>query len=124
MKISATSPTGWWIAGLLIKQSDSVRAPFWNNYRLVKAVDWRTAFRRATEMGLSDVRTGNEAFSKKQYFIGITDLLPIYEDFVDGAELLWQELWPAPDDPDGTPLAVYYESDLQSKYEEAEQAAT
>lgn len=72
-------------------------------------------------MGASCVRAGNEAFSDKQYFIGITDLLPIYDDFEDGAELLWQELWPDADDRDGIPLCVYSEAELESKYEEAEQ---
>jgi Domain of unknown function (DUF4288) len=123
MKISSTSRTGWWIAGLLVKQSGTERAPYWNNYRLVRADDWRTAFRRATEMGVSDARTCIEAFGDEQNFIGVTDLLPIYDEFEDGAELLWQELWPDKDNPDGIPLGVYSESELESKYEEAEQVA-
>jgi hypothetical protein len=123
MKISSTSRTGWWIAGLLVKHSGTERAPFWNNYHLVRADDWRTAFRRATEIGESDTRAGNDAFSDKQTFIGVTDLLPIYDQFEDGAELLWEELWPDEDDPDGMPLGVYSEAELESKYEEAEQDA-
>jgi len=74
-------------------------------------------------MGMSDARAGNEEFSDKQNFIGVTDLLPIYDEFEDGAELLWQELWPDADDPGGIPIGVYSEAELESKYEEAEQAA-
>ena len=107
----------------MVKHSGSERAPFWNNYRLVRADDWRTAFRKATEMGVSDTRGGNDAFSDQQTFIGVTDLLPIYDEFEDGAELLWQELWPDADDLDGMPLGVYSEAELESKYEEAEQVS-
>jgi len=124
MKKSATSRTGWWIAGLLEKHSHTDRAPYWNNYRLIKAEDWRTAYRRATEMGERIARVGTEAFGGQQDFIGITDLLPIYDEFEDGAELLWQEFWPDTDNPDEIPLCVYSEADLESKYEDkAEQAA-
>lgn len=122
MKKPATSPTGWWIAGLLHKHSTPDRAPYWNNYRLVRAQDWRTAFRKATEIGASDSRAGSEAFSYPQEFIGISDLLPIYEEFKDGSELLWQELWPEENDPDGAPLRIFSELDLELEYEtEAEQ---
>ncbi len=73
-------------------------------------------------MGHDEVRVGNGAFSDKQEFVGITDLLPIYDEFEDGAELLWQELWPDPDNHNETPLDVFSEADLESEYEEAEQS--
>lgn len=92
MKKPATSRTGWWIAGLLEKHSNTDRPSYWNNYRLNKAGDWRTAFRKAAELGAANARVGNKAFSGHQEFIGVTDLLPIYDEFEDGAELLWQEL--------------------------------
>ena len=117
MKSPATSPTGWWIAGLLIRHSGSDRAPYWNNYRLIRAQDWRTAFRRATEMGENDAAAGNAAFSERQEFIGITDLLPIYEPFADGSEVLWQELWPDESAPNGIPLPIFSESDLETMYQ-------
>lgn len=116
MKKPLISRTGWWIAGLLEKHSNSDRAPYWNNYRLIRAEDWRTAFRRATEMGEAAARVGNEAFPGRQEFIGITDLLPIYDELEDGAELLWQELWPNEDDPAGIPLEIFSEADLESEY--------
>jgi hypothetical protein len=75
-------------------------------------------------MGERIARVGTEAFGGQQDFIGITDLLPIYDEFEDGAELLWQECWPDTDNPDEIPLCVYSEADLESKYEDkAEQAA-
>lgn len=118
MNKSATSRTGWWIAGLLERHSKNGRAPYWNHYRLIKAKDWRTAYRRATEMGVNSARVGKEAFGGQQDFIGITDLVPIDDEFEDGAEILWQELWPDADNPDEIPLCVYSEADLESMYEE------
>lgn len=113
----STSPTGWWIVALLERQSDPARAPYWNNYRLIKAQDWRTAFRRATEMGRQDVSTGNEAFHHRQEFIGVTDLVPLYEPFEDGAEILWQELWLDDSKPDQLPLDVYSESHFEAIFQ-------
>jgi len=120
MKKSATSRTGWWIAGLLDKHSNKDRAPYWNSYRLIRADDWRTAFRRATEMGEGNASVGVEAFGLHQEFIGVSDLLPIYDDFGDGAELLWQELWPDVDNPNDAPMGVFSEAEMQSEYESQE----
>ncbi len=124
MKKPATSPTGWWIAGLLEKQPDSSRSSYWNNYRLIRANDWRTAFRRAVEMGLSDARTGDRAFTGPHAFIGVSDLIPIYDEFEDGAEILWEEL-EASEAGDGVPLQIFTEADLESEYEDpSEQPGT
>ena len=117
MKKPAISPTGWWIAGLLEKQPGTARSPYWNNYRLIRAVDWRTAYRRAMEMGTSDSRTGDRAFTGPHAFIGVSDLVPIYDEFEDGAEILWEEL-EATEDGDGVPLQVFTEADLESEYED------
>ena len=68
-------------------------------------------------MGESSARVGNEAFSCHQEFLGVSNLLPIYDEFEDGAELLWQEL-EASDDEGGIPLQVFTEGDLESQYEE------
>jgi hypothetical protein len=68
------------------------------------------------EMGIRDAESGNRAFANKQEFLGVTDLLPIYDAFEDGAEMLWQELWPEEDGSDGPPLRVYSEEDFAEKY--------
>jgi hypothetical protein len=109
-----TSPTGWWIAGLLEKHSHSGRPPFWNNYRLIRAADWRTAFKKAVQMGQCSADAGAEALGGPINFIGITDLLPIYEEFEDGAELMSEELWPTEGAGNGIPMQIFSESDLES----------
>ena len=119
MNKHAISRTGWWIAGLLEKHSFTDRAPYWNNYRLIKAEDWRTAFLKATAMGETNARAGNDAFTGHQEFIGVTDLLPIYDELEDGAEVLWQEL-EAIEDGDGVPLRVFSESYFEDMYKDQE----
>ena len=69
-------------------------------------------------MGMSAASTGVDAFGEHQEFIGVTDLLPIYDEFEDGAELLWQELWPDADNPNDAPLSVFSEAELESEYED------
>lgn len=119
---SATSPTGWWIAGLLQRNPDKDLAPFWNNHRLVRAADWKTAFKRATEMGQSDADVGNAAFGEGHAFIGVTDLVPIYDEFEDGAEILWEEIWPETGKEDEWLSGVYTESEMESLYENQPEA--
>jgi hypothetical protein len=114
---SATSPTGWWLAGLLQKQSNPDVAPYWNNYRLVKAKHWRTAFRRASRRGEEDAAPSS-AFKFEQQFMGVTDLVPIYERLEDGAEILWEELWPEKRLKRKLPRKVYSERDLERVYAE------
>ena len=77
------------------------------------------------EMGNSNAEVGVEAFGGQQEFIGVTDLLPIYDEFEDGAELLWQELWPDADNPNESPLGIFTEAEMESEYEDqkAEQDA-
>ena len=68
-------------------------------------------------MGQNDSRVGSEAFSGSCEFIGVSDLVPIYDDFEDGAEILWEEL-DISDDVEGEGShSVYTESDLESVYE-------
>jgi hypothetical protein len=67
------------------------------------------------EMGVRDAESGNRAFSHHQEFIGVTDLLPIYDAFEDGAEMLWQEFWPEDDGCDSPPLRVFTEDELAEK---------
>lgn len=69
-------------------------------------------------MGKSNARVGVEAFGGQQEFIGVSDLLPIYDEFEDGAEILWQELWPDTDNPNEVPLVVFSESYFEAKYED------
>ena len=100
----AISPTGWWIAGLLERHKNSSRAAYWNNYRLIRAEHWRDAFQRALAHGRRDSEVGSRAFNGITEFVGVTDLVPIYDPFEDGAEVLWQEYDSPEDIAAGAPL--------------------
>ena len=110
---------------MLEQHSNSSRAAYWNNYRLIRADHWRDAFRKALSFGHSDSEVGSRAFSGTTQFLGITDLVPIYEPFEDGAEVLWQE-YDSPDDAsDAEPLGTFSESEMAAIYEpEAQSNAT
>jgi hypothetical protein len=112
-----TSPTGWWIAGLLEQHTHLDRTTFWNNYRLIRASHWREAFRRAIELGTSSAETGQRAFGHPQSFIGITDLVPVYDEFEDGAEILWQEFDSTDCDSARLPPDVFTEPEMAAIYD-------
>jgi hypothetical protein len=112
-----TSPTGWWIAGLLERHSRDGKTIYWNNYRLVRAVHWREAFHRAVAHGQSDCETGRRAFSGETDFVGITDLLPVYDEFEDGTELWWQEFEDDKSTDASLPLDIFTEAELEAIYE-------
>lgn len=118
----AISPTGWWIAGLLERHKNSGRAAYWNNYRLIRAEHWRDAFQKALAHGRSDCEIGSREFSGSTEFVGVTDLVPIYEPFEDGAEMLWEEY----DQPEGSseeaPLDTYSEAEMAAFYEPTSQS--
>ena len=112
--LPTTSPTGWWIVGLLERRSDPDGAPYWNNYRIIKAEHWRTAYQRAIEFGKSDCEMGIRVLGHNCELVGVTDLVPIYEKFEDGAEILWEELWPKDDE---VPLETFTETELSNIYQ-------
>ena len=113
---AGTSPTGWWIAGLLerhVGTDGSIR--YWNNLRIFRATTWREAFRKASAQGSSENETGAPVFAESS-FLGITNLAPIYDEFEDGAELLFEK-WHCPPETDEPPLGVFTEEELESEFE-------
>ena len=113
---SPISPTGWWLATLLEKKENLVSRPsdvYWENQRLIRASEWREAFRKALAFGASDAAAGSEAFEGRTTFLGVTDLVPIFEPFEDGSEILWSEF--NVEDIEGE-LSVYTEEELAAIY--------
>ena len=92
------SKTGWWI-GSYIERFDNPEEPsdvplFVNeNFILLRAVHFDEAFSK-----MEAYRDVSGPFSswrgrKGQWsFVGFSTLLPVYEDFEDGCEVLWKEL--------------------------------
>ena len=69
------------------------RCTVWGNMHLIQAPSPEKAFDKAEKLG----KEGNYAFKNvdkldmKWEFVGIGDILPIYEDIEDKAELMWTD---------------------------------
>lgn len=95
------SPYGWWIASYVLRAAwDDVPRPksssrqlIWKNTIVLKASNRNQAYTKAMRLGkLAQSNFWNKTSRKGRWvFEGLSSLLPIYEKFDDGAEVLWQE---------------------------------
>jgi hypothetical protein len=90
----------WYIAELLEKcepigkdkNNPNRRCTVWRNALLINADSIEEAYDKAFAIGKSETRLRYKAASGDTVqwsFLGIADLLPIYEDIQDGNELFW-----------------------------------
>jgi hypothetical protein len=69
------------------------RCTVWGNYHLIKAQTPEEAYAKAEAIG----KEGSYSFRNvdkvemKWEYVGIGNLLPIYEDIEDGAEIMWAD---------------------------------
>ncbi len=91
------SPSGWWVfievqqwvsdrqgkAGL----KPGSRCKVWKNTRLIRAKDREAAYAKAMALGAEGMPS--RTIHGEWRFAGLTELLPVYEDLEDGAEILW-----------------------------------
>ncbi len=102
-KIIRNSGT-WFLAGLLERfQRDDEntlnpnrRCFVWENLYLIEAKDISEAYDKAIRLGRNECRNtspskDNAGRKGRWIFDGISELIPIYEDIQDEAELLWTE---------------------------------
>ena len=95
------SPVGWYLASYLLRfveledkqrHNPDKRFLAWENTVLVKAKSLDQAYAKAAKIArefTKPYRGGPEGVRVKWEFEGITDLLPIYEELGDGAEIAW-----------------------------------
>jgi hypothetical protein len=91
------SHSGWWIfqeveqwvSSRQKKLSPHSRCPVWENTRLIRARNRDEAYRKAMRIA----RAGHPSKTNggEWRFVGISMLLPVYEDIEDGAEILWRD---------------------------------
>ncbi|MEI6788556.1 MAG: DUF4288 domain-containing protein [bacterium] len=94
----------WFLAGLLERfQRDDEKAQnvnrrcfVWENLYLIEAEDMSAAYDKAIRLGRNECRNispskDNAGHKGRWVFDGISELIPIYEDIQDEAELLWTE---------------------------------
>ena len=97
------SPVGWYLGAYLLRfvelndpKRDDPNKKFlsWENTVLVRAKSLREAFRKIDHIGKQNCKPydgGPERVPVKWDYMGVTEVLPIYEELQDGAELAWQE---------------------------------
>ncbi|MEM6297375.1 MAG: DUF4288 domain-containing protein [Bacteroidota bacterium] len=91
----------WYIAEVIEKceptqrneKKELRRVITWGNHHLIKADSPEEAFAKAVKIG----EEGNQQFTNENgvemewCFVGIADLIPVYEDIEDGAEIMWTD---------------------------------
>src|SRR5262245_27873359 len=95
--------SGWWVASYIErfeyydenKSNTARRCLAWENTVLIRARSREQAYRKAVALGRQS--NGNEGWNSETKrrgawrFEGLTELLPVYEELMDGAEILWKE---------------------------------
>ncbi|MEJ2407205.1 MAG: DUF4288 domain-containing protein [Candidatus Thiodiazotropha sp.] len=100
------SPVGWYLGTYLARfieiedqSNDDPEARFatWENSVIVKAGDLGEAYDKVEAIGIEHgepYKGGKEGIPVKWEYLGIIELLPIYEELVDGAEIMWASNYP------------------------------
>jgi hypothetical protein len=91
----------WYIVEIIEKyepinrneEQDLRRVTTWGNHHLIKADSPEKAFDKAVILGKEKNYKfiNSEGIEMESIFVGIGELLPIYEDIEDGAELMWND---------------------------------
>ena len=91
----------WYIAEIIEKfepvdrneKQDLRRVTTWGNHHLIKADSPEKAFDKAVKLGKEKNYKfiNSDKIKMESMFVGIGELLPIYEDIEDGAELMWND---------------------------------
>lgn len=97
------SPVGWYIGSYVLrfveldrkdKEDSEARFPTWENTVLVRAADLDEAYEKIVRIGKEHTepyKGGPDGIDVQWLFEGVTELLPIYKELEDGAEVMWSE---------------------------------
>jgi hypothetical protein len=100
------SPVGWYVCSYLLRfvelawpHKEDLESKFlsWENTVLVKASSIEEAYDKTVAIAKSaslPYKGGQEGIEVQWAFEGITEVLPIYEEIEDGAEIMWCERAP------------------------------
>ncbi len=84
----------WFIAILVqeLRVSEATGNVVWRNFHLVHANSPEAAYRKANRIGesLQGEWRNSEKQAVRSRFRGVSDLVPIYEELADGAEILFE----------------------------------
>src|SRR5436190_138355 len=97
------SPVGWYVGSYLLRfieleaeGNDDPSCEFlvWENTVLVAAASLDEAYEKVMAVGTratEPYQGGPDAVPVQWVFEGVSQLLPIYEELADGAEIMWEE---------------------------------
>jgi hypothetical protein len=100
------SPVGWYLVSYLLRfvelentriEDEEERFLSWENTVLIKADGLDHAYDKAMKVAMSAAkpyRGGQKGIPVQWKLVGITDVLPIYEDLEGGSEIAWTERAP------------------------------
>jgi hypothetical protein len=98
-KISVEN-TKWFIAEIIEKcepvnrneTQELRRVQTWGNFHIIKAETPKIAYDKAVKIGKEAEYkfTNSDNLEMEWIFIGIGNLIPIYEDIEDGSEIMWE----------------------------------
>jgi hypothetical protein len=97
------SPVGWYVGSYLLRfieldatGNDDTDGEFlaWENTVIVRAPNLDDAYEKvvaAANAETNPYKGGPTGVPVQWVFVGVTELLPIYEPLEDGAEIMWEE---------------------------------
>ena len=97
------SPVGWYVASYVLRfvelertdiENPDARFLTWVNSILVRASDLDEAYDKTVVFALQNTepyKGGKDGVPVQWVFEGVTEILPIYEELQDGAEIMWAE---------------------------------
>ena len=100
------SPVGWYVGSYIIRfielnenSNDDLEKKFlaWENTKIIKASSLDEAYDKLVKEAQSETepyKGGKEGVPVQWVFEGVTELLPIYEELGDGAEIMYREYNP------------------------------
>lgn len=103
MSSKSVSPVGWYVGSYLLRfvesndpGNDDPEHEFltWENTVIVQADNLDQAYDKIVTIAESETEPyqgGSEGVPVRWVFEGMTELLPIYEELADGAEIMWTE---------------------------------
>ena len=100
------SPVNWYVGTYLcrfieigdkLNNNPDSKFPSWENTVIVKASSLDEAYEKIEKIGIEHQEPYKNALENKPVqweYLGIIDLLPIYEDLEDGSEIMWASNYP------------------------------
>lgn len=97
------SPVGWYVASYVLRfvelersdiEDPDARFITWINSILVRASDLDEAYDKTVTFARQNTepyKGGKQGVPVQWVFEGVTEILPIYEELQDGAEIMWEE---------------------------------